>query len=120
VKKTLLIAAALMTWALSPSAAQDISSILQSLPEEVQKNIEQVRTSCREHFTGFEADPSLSPDSSRKLPLGTVMGTSQDAKSSRRTVKGENAVAFGLSPQGRKALSARHPVLRTGMLIAGE
>jgi hypothetical protein len=41
VKKTLLIATALTTWALlSPSAAQEI---LQSLPAEVQKQIEEVR-----------------------------------------------------------------------------
>jgi hypothetical protein len=32
VKKTLVITAALMTWALSPSAAQDTASILRSLP----------------------------------------------------------------------------------------
>jgi hypothetical protein len=38
VKKTLLIATALITWALSPSAAQDTSSVLQSLTAEVQKN----------------------------------------------------------------------------------
>ena len=59
-KKTLLIAAALTTWALSPSAAQETSSVLQSLPTEVQKNIEQVRTSCREYFAGMGVDPSQS------------------------------------------------------------
>jgi hypothetical protein len=52
VKKTLLIATALVTWALSPSAAQDISisTILQSLPAEVQKNIEDIRAGCRAYW----------------------------------------------------------------------
>jgi hypothetical protein len=34
------------------------SSVLQSLPTEVQKNIEQVRTACREHLNAIGADPS--------------------------------------------------------------
>ena len=52
-KKTLLIATALMTWALSPSAAQDI---LHSLPAEVQKNIEDMRAGCREHLKTIDDD----------------------------------------------------------------
>ena len=59
-KKTVLIATALVTWALSPSAAQDTSSILQSLPAEVQKNIEDTRAACREYFTSIGIDPSQS------------------------------------------------------------
>jgi hypothetical protein len=34
------------------------SSLLQSLPAEVQKNIEQVRTACREYWNNIGADPS--------------------------------------------------------------
>jgi hypothetical protein len=50
VKRTLLIATALMTWALSPSAAQDDSPVLHSLPAEVQKNIEDTRAACRAYL----------------------------------------------------------------------
>jgi hypothetical protein len=64
VKKTLLIATALMTGALSPSAAQNTSPVLQSLPAEVQKNIEQVRTSCRAYWN----DRGIA-DSSDVLPF---------------------------------------------------
>jgi hypothetical protein len=48
VKKTFLIATALMTGAFSSVAAQTESSVLQSLPAEVQKEIEDVRAACRE------------------------------------------------------------------------
>jgi hypothetical protein len=49
VKKTLLIATALTAsaHALSSAAAQPSSSVLQSLPAEVQKYIEETRASCR-------------------------------------------------------------------------
>jgi hypothetical protein len=47
VKKTLMIAIALMTGAFSSVAAQTESSVLQSLPAEVQKEIEDVRAACR-------------------------------------------------------------------------
>jgi hypothetical protein len=46
VNKTFMIASALMTGALSSVAAQPSSSVLQSLPAEVQKDIEETRTSC--------------------------------------------------------------------------
>ena len=58
VKKTLFVTTALMTWALSPSAAQDTSPVLQSLSAEVQKNIEDTRAACRAYLTGFGGDPS--------------------------------------------------------------
>jgi hypothetical protein len=38
--------------------AETPSSVLQSLPAEVQKNIEQVRTACREQLQGMGIDPS--------------------------------------------------------------
>jgi hypothetical protein len=40
-------ATALTTSVLSPSAAQTTSSVLQSLPADVQKDIEETRASCR-------------------------------------------------------------------------
>jgi hypothetical protein len=55
-KKTLLIATVLTTWPLSQSAAQNTSSVLQSLPAEVQTNIEDVRAGCRETLKGYGAD----------------------------------------------------------------
>jgi hypothetical protein len=59
VKKTLLIATAPTIWALLPSAAQDTSSVLHSLPAEVQKNIEEVRANCRAYWNNQGiADPS--------------------------------------------------------------
>src|SRR5271166_5717942 len=47
-KKTLLVATALTTsaYTFSSVAAQPSSSVLQSLPAEVQKDIEEQRTSC--------------------------------------------------------------------------
>ena len=48
--KTLMIATALMISALSPVAAQPPSSVLQSLPAEVQTQIEHVRAACREYL----------------------------------------------------------------------
>ena len=46
--KTLMIASALMIGAFSSVAAQPSSSVLQSLPAEVQKDIEETLTSCRD------------------------------------------------------------------------
>ena len=46
--KTLMIASALMIGAFSSVAAQPSSSALQSLPAEVQKDIEETLTSCRD------------------------------------------------------------------------
>jgi hypothetical protein len=61
-KKTLLIATALTTsaYTFSSVAAQPSSSVLQSLPAEVQKEIEDVRARCREHLSA-DASPSSSP-----------------------------------------------------------
>jgi hypothetical protein len=42
----------------SPSAAQDTSSVLDSLPEEVQKNIEDIRAACRAYWTDRGIDNS--------------------------------------------------------------
>ena len=49
-KKTLLIATALTTsaYTFSPGATQEAASLLESLPAEVQKHIEETRASCRE------------------------------------------------------------------------
>ena len=38
--------------------AKTPSSVLQALPAEVQKNIEEVRTACREYWNNIGADPS--------------------------------------------------------------
>ena len=38
--------------------AETPSPVLQSLPAEVQKNIEEVRTACREYWNDIGADPS--------------------------------------------------------------
>ena len=37
--------------------AETPSPVLQSLPAEVQKNIEDIRAGCREYFTGIGIDP---------------------------------------------------------------
>ena len=47
-KKTLLIATAMTTWALSQSAAQNTSPVLQSLPAEARQHIEDLQKACRE------------------------------------------------------------------------
>jgi hypothetical protein len=59
VKKTLMIATALTTGAFSSVAAQPSSSVLQSLPAEVQKEIEDVRAGCREVPTVSSGDDGL-------------------------------------------------------------
>jgi hypothetical protein len=58
VKKTLMIATALMTGAFSSVAAQPSSSVLQSLPAEVQKEIEDVRAACRKYLDEMGIDAS--------------------------------------------------------------
>jgi hypothetical protein len=65
VKKTLMIATALMTGALAFSsvAAQPSSSVLQSLPAEVQKRIEETRTSCRSIYNETVTSGVTSGDS---------------------------------------------------------
>jgi hypothetical protein len=62
-KTTLVITAALITWALSSGAAQDDSPVLHSLPAEVQKNIEDTRAACREamQYNGIDRSQSISP-----------------------------------------------------------
>ena len=72
-KKTLLIAIALMTGAFSSVAAQPSSSVLQSLPAEVQKEIEGVRAACRKQLD-YEGETSwvINPDDG--LTLFTVSG----------------------------------------------
>jgi hypothetical protein len=71
VNKTLMIATALMTGAFSSAAAQPSPSVLQSLPAEVQKNIEGVRFACRGHLVA-EGEPDWHPDGG--LRLLTVSG----------------------------------------------
>jgi hypothetical protein len=62
VKKALWIATALTTGAqpLSSGATQAPSSVLQSLPAEVQDDIERVRAGCREYLDAAGADASQS------------------------------------------------------------
>jgi hypothetical protein len=62
-KKTLLVATALTTsaYTFSSVAAQPSSSVLHSLPAEVQKDIEETRTSCRS--IGNETSAVTSDDS---------------------------------------------------------
>jgi hypothetical protein len=57
VQKVLSIATALALsiWGLSPSEAQTTSSVLQSLPAEVQKQIEDVRAACREYLVAVQS-----------------------------------------------------------------
>jgi hypothetical protein len=57
---TLATVAFLAALAVSMARAETPSSILQSLPDEVQKHIEEVRASCREHVKGMGTDPSQS------------------------------------------------------------
>jgi hypothetical protein len=45
---------------------------LQSLPAEAQKNIEQLRTPCREYFTRFGVDPNQS------IPYVTLVASGDD------------------------------------------
>ena len=56
----LTIIVSLAALAIQVAHAETPSTVLQSLPPEVQKNIEQVRTSCRDYFTGFGVDPGQS------------------------------------------------------------
>jgi hypothetical protein len=76
VKKTLLIAATLITGALglSSSAAQVPSPILQSLPAEVQKEIEEVRANCREYLKNMDDDRTTVPSGDDGLVQFTLSG----------------------------------------------
>jgi hypothetical protein len=70
-----MIAAALMTGALSSVAAQPSSSVLQSLPAEIQKDIETVRAACREHLAdGNTEDQAWVIDDNDGLTTFTVSG----------------------------------------------
>ena len=52
--KKAVFATVLMIGALSQGAAQNTSSVLQSLPAEVQKNIEEIRAGCREYLKNVD------------------------------------------------------------------
>jgi hypothetical protein len=62
--KTLMIATAMMTGAFSSAAAQPSSALLQSLPAEVQKQIEDVRAACREHLVSPDRTDNQDPNQS--------------------------------------------------------
>ena len=70
--KTLMVAAALITGASSSVAAQPSSSVLQSLPIEVQKQIEDVRAACREYLLAQDKDPNQSWMSSTAIKVHSV------------------------------------------------
>lgn len=52
--KKAVFATVLMIGALSQGAAQNTSSVLQSLPAEVQRNIEEIRAGCREYLKNVD------------------------------------------------------------------
>jgi len=79
--KKAVFATVLMIGALSQGAAQNTSSVLQSLPAEVQKNIEEIRAGCREYLknvhdgtTGdyFSGDDGLVPFTLSGVPAVMV------------------------------------------------
>jgi hypothetical protein len=69
VKKTFLIAAALTSFMTGDVYAQDDLSILRSLPAKVQKNIEELRTSCKDHQS--EAEVTSGDDGLIQFTLGS-------------------------------------------------
>jgi hypothetical protein len=90
VNKTLMVAAALITGAFSSVAAQPSSSVLQSLPIEVQKQIEDVRAACREYLLAQDKDPNQSWMSSTAIKVHSV--SSGDDGLTQFTVSGARAV----------------------------
>ena len=90
VNKTLMVAAALITGAFSSVAAQPSSSVLQSLPIEVQKQIEDVRAACREYLLAQDKDPNQSWMSSTAIKVHSV--SSGDDGLTQFTVSGAQAV----------------------------
>jgi hypothetical protein len=69
-KKIALIAATLTASAFSPSAAQNNSSVLPSLPPAVQKHIEDVRAGCRETLKGLDEDTTDIPSGDARVAFG--------------------------------------------------
>jgi hypothetical protein len=69
VKKTFLIAAALTSFMTGDVHAQDDLSILRSLPTKVQKSIEEMRTSCKDHQS--EAEVASGDGGLIKFTLGS-------------------------------------------------
>ncbi len=88
--KTLMIATALMISALSPVAAQPPSSVLQSLPAEIQTQIAHVRAACREYLVAQDKDPNQSWMSSTANTVHSV--SSEDEGLIQFTVSGARAV----------------------------
>jgi hypothetical protein len=77
VKIILMIATALMTgaYALSSGAAQEAASpVLQSLPAEVQKDIEDIRAYCRDHLVNANESQTRVPSGDEGLEVFTVSG----------------------------------------------
>src|SRR5438552_2962490 len=95
VRKRVLIATALTIWAVSPSAAQDTSPVLNSLPTEAQKHIEEVRNACREWRKDRDLDLSepVSPSDVKPWILQVVPKVSSgDVGLILFTVSGAQAV----------------------------
>jgi hypothetical protein len=92
VNKTLMIATALMIGAFSSAAAQPSPSVLQSLPAEVQKQIEDVRAACREYLVAQDKDPNQSWMSSTANNNKVHSVSSGDDGLTRFTVSGAQAV----------------------------
>jgi hypothetical protein len=90
VNKTLMVASALMTGAFSSALAQPSSSVLQSLPAEVQRAIEDVRAACRTYLVAQDKDPNESWISSTANGVAGV--SSGDDALIQFTVSGAQAV----------------------------
>ena len=62
-KKTLLIATALTTsaYTFSPGATHEAASLLESLPAEVQKHIEETRASCSKELSAVKTCERIRP-----------------------------------------------------------
>jgi hypothetical protein len=85
--RTVTIIASLAALAISVAHAETPSPLLQTLPAEVQKNIEEVRAACRQAWIDHGADPSETIS-----PLGPRSVSSGDEGLIQFTVSGAEAV----------------------------